>query len=48
MAWPTIGAQYAWAMMSGRARIDNPVNARYPGVNTTRAAQFLKEHARRA
>jgi uncharacterized protein YbjT (DUF2867 family) len=44
-AWPTIGAQYAWAMMSGRARIDNPVNARFPGVATTTAAQFLKAQA---
>lgn len=48
MAWPTLGAQYAWAMMSGRARIDNPVNARYPSVTTTKVVQFLKQHALRA
>jgi len=45
MDWPTIGAQYAWAMMSGRARIDHPVNAHYPGISTTTAAQFLKQRA---
>jgi hypothetical protein len=48
MAWPTIGAQYAWAMMSGRARIEDPVNPRYPGVTTTKAEQFLQHGAQRA
>jgi hypothetical protein len=48
MAWPTLGAQYAWAMMSGRARIENSVNARYPSVTTTKVVQFLKQHAPRA
>jgi uncharacterized protein YbjT (DUF2867 family) len=42
MAWPTLGAQYAWAMMSGRARIESPVNARYPSVITTKAREFLQ------
>jgi nucleoside-diphosphate-sugar epimerase len=42
MEWPTIGAQYAWAMMSGKARITDPVNARYPDIVTTSAAKFLR------
>jgi uncharacterized protein YbjT (DUF2867 family) len=43
MAWPTLGAQYAWAMMSGRARVENPVNAHYPKMSTTSVAAFLKQ-----
>ncbi len=42
MAWPTIGAQYAWAMMSGKARISDSVNARYPQITVTKAAEFLR------
>jgi uncharacterized protein YbjT (DUF2867 family) len=47
MAWPTIGAQYAWAMMSGRARITEPVNAGYPNVVTTSASEFLERASKR-
>ena len=48
LAWPTIGAQYAWAMISGRARIEDPVNALYPTITTTKTDQFLKQQSQRA
>jgi uncharacterized protein YbjT (DUF2867 family) len=40
MAWPTLGAQYAWAMMSGRARLTDvqPV-----GFTPTSAKDFLAQ-----
>lgn len=44
--WPTIGAQYMWAMMSGRARVTNPVNARYPSISSIKADEFLRRRVR--
>jgi uncharacterized protein YbjT (DUF2867 family) len=38
MAWPTLGAQYAWAMMSGRARLTDIVAADFAPVTI---AEFL-------
>ncbi len=44
--WSTIGAQYQWAMMSGAARITDPLNARYPEIEPTSVAAFLQHAAR--
>jgi hypothetical protein len=44
MDWPTIGAQYAWAMMSGRSRITDPVNVRYPSFVIPKAGEFLQRN----
>lgn len=40
MAWPTLGAQYAWAMMSGRARLTERVGASF---TPTTIRQFLSQ-----
>jgi uncharacterized protein YbjT (DUF2867 family) len=43
MAWPTLGAQYAWAMMSGRARLTDVVDADFTPATV---AQFLAKPAK--
>jgi uncharacterized protein YbjT (DUF2867 family) len=40
MTWPTLGAQYAWAMMSGRARLTGTAS---PDFTPTSIAQFLAQ-----
>jgi uncharacterized protein YbjT (DUF2867 family) len=43
MTWPTLGAQYAWAMMSGRARLTDPIT---PGFTPTTIRQYLAQPAK--
>jgi len=46
MVWPTIAAQYMWAMMSGKARVTDPVNVKYPSISPIKADEFLKRRVR--
>jgi uncharacterized protein YbjT (DUF2867 family) len=44
--WAPIAAQYQWAMVSGKAKLTNLANARYPEIVPTSFADFLVKQAR--
>jgi nucleoside-diphosphate-sugar epimerase len=41
-----VALQYAWAMVSGKAKLDPLDNARYPRVRPTGVAEFARQYAR--
>jgi hypothetical protein len=43
MTWPTLGAQYAWAMMSGRARLTDTITSDF---TPTTISQYLAQPAK--
>ncbi|WP_225772080.1 NmrA family NAD(P)-binding protein [Inquilinus sp. Marseille-Q2685] len=44
--WAPIAAQYQWAMVSGKAKLTDLGNSRYPDIVPTSFADFLAERAR--